>query len=378
MRRCAALIPAFLLLIILTGCWDRLELEKQSISLTYGFDLDKDDQLTVYQLNPIFNKSAGKTYAVFEAKAKTARQAKEVFDSSSNGMVTTGKLQVLLFSEKMLKRVGPMPYLDVAYRDPKNTGNMRMVAVKGSISSLLNSEFKDKPMLPEYLTNIIEVNKAYNRTVFTPMQEFHRQTFDHGITPAISEIQKGKKDIVVTGSALLTNRGIYKMSLNRRESTMLLMLQKNAQLPISLTIRLPSVPFKIENSRENVKGKDFVTINVMSMGRDIVTRYDQNHFAFDVKMRLSISMGERTFDMDMKKDKEKLAAILTKQLSGDLNGLIKKVQKQQLDPFGFGEYARAYQYQNWKKAENQWPAEFSKSNVKITINMKMLDHGIIN
>jgi Ger(x)C family germination protein len=378
MRQIAALILACLLLIFLTGCWDRLELEKQSISLTYGFDLDKDGQLIVYQLNPIFEKSAGKTYEIYRAKATTARQAKEVFDSSSNGMVTTGKLQVLLFSEKMLKRVGPMPYLDVAYRDPKNTGNMRMVAVQGSISSLLNSEFKDKPMLPEYLTNIMDVNKAYNRTVFTPMQEFHRQTFDHGITPAISEIKKGKKDILVTGSALLTNRGLYKMSLNRQESTLLLMLQKNAQLPISLTIRTPSVPFKTENSRENVKGKDFVTINVMRMDRDIVTGYDQNHFAFNVKMKLSVSMGERTFDMNMKKDKKKLAAILSKQLCGDLNGLIKKVQKQQLDPFGFGDYARAFQYRNWKKVKNQWPAEFSKANVKVTMALKILDHGIIN
>jgi Ger(x)C family germination protein len=378
MRRCAALILTCLLLIILTGCWDRLELEKQSISLTYGFDLDKDDQLIVYQLNPIFEKSAGKTYEVYRAKATTARQAKEVFDSSSNGMVTTGKLQVLLFSENMLKREGAMPYLDVAYRDPKNTGNMRMVAIKGSISSILNSEFKDKPMLPEYLTNIVDVNKAYNRTVFTPIQEFHRQTFDKGITPAISEIKKGEKDIVVSGSALLTNRGLYKMSLNRQESTLLLMLQKNAQLPISLSIRMPSLPFKTENSRRNVKGKDFVTINVMSMGRDIVTRYDRDHFAFDVKMKLNVSIGERTFNMDMKKDKEKLDAILTKQLSGELNGLIKKVQKQQLDPFGFGDYARAFQYHSWKIVENRWPAEFSKANVKVTPILKILDHGIIN
>ena len=282
MKRCATFILACFLLLAITGCWDRLELEKQSISLTYGLDLDKDDQMIVYELNPIFNKSVGKTYEVYKAKANTIRQAKEVFDSSSNGIVTTGKLQVALFSEKMLKRKGAIPYLDVAYRDPKNTGNMRMVAVKGSISSILYSEFKDKPMLPEYLTNIIEVNKAFNRTVFTTLQEFHRQSFDKGITPAISEIKKGEKDLVVTGSALLTNRGVYKMSLNRRESALLLMLQKKAEMPVPLTIHMPSLPFKTQNSRRNLKGTDFVTIRVVSMGRDLLTRYDKDHFAFDV------------------------------------------------------------------------------------------------
>ena len=81
--------------------------------------------------------------------------------------------------------------------------------------------------------------------------------------------------------------------------------------------------------------------------------------------------------MNTKKDKEKLAAILTKQLSSDLNGLIKKVQKQQLDPFGFGAYARAFQYQHWKRIENHWPTEFSKATVTVTPTLRILDHGII-
>jgi Ger(x)C family germination protein len=377
MKRCAAFILACFLLLIMTGCWDRIELEKQSISLTYGFDIDKDGQLIVYQLNPVFNKSVGKTYEVSRAKAATTRQAKEVFDSSSNGLVTTGKLQDLLFSEKMLKKEGPMPYLDAKYRDPKNTGNMRMVAVKGSISSILNSEFKDKPMLPEYLTNVIEVNRQYNHTAFTTFQEFHRQSFDQGITPAISEIKKGEKDIVVTGSALLTNRGLYKMSLDRQESALLLMLQKKANPPVTLTIRLPSLPFKTQNSLKNVKGTDFVTLDVESLDRDLSTRYDRDHFAFDVKMKLNVAIDERTFNMNTKKYKEKLTAILAKQLGRDLNGLIKKVQKQQLDPFGFGEYARAYQYQHWKRVKNHWPTEFSKATVTVTPTLRILEHGVI-
>lgn len=86
-----------------------------------------------------------------------------------------------------------MPYLDVWYRDPKNTGNMRMVAVDGPISSVIYNNFKDKPALPEYLTDLINTNKLYNRTVFTPFHEFHRQTFNKGITPAISEIKKEKR-----------------------------------------------------------------------------------------------------------------------------------------------------------------------------------------
>lgn len=270
-----------------------------------------------------------------------------------------------------------MPYLDVWYRDPKNTGNMRMVAVDGPISSVIYNNFKDKPALPEYLTDLINTNKLYNRTVFTPFHEFHRQTFNKGITPAISEIKKGKKDVIVTGSALLTSRGIYKMSLNRYESALLLLLQKKANTPVSLTLKIPSTSVESNSDLKDTDGGDFVTINVLSMNRDIHTDYSDNHFKFNVKMDLKIAVSELTFNMDIDKDRKKLTSLITKQLNKDLNNLIHNIQKQQLDPFGFGDYARAFQYEEWKKVEDDWPSAFSKANVKVAPTIKILENGII-
>ncbi|MDP1471815.1 Ger(x)C family spore germination protein [Priestia megaterium] len=376
MKRYATLIFVFLMLLTMTGCWDRTALEEQSISLSYGFDVDEDNQLQMYNVSPVFDKSADQAYEVYEKKAVTPRQAKEQFNSSS-ALVVTGKVQTMLFSQKLLKKDGIMPYLDVWYRDPKDTGNTRIVAVKESVSSILNGEFRSRPMLPAYLTDIIDVNKQYNRTVYTNIQDLHRQLFDKGITPTISEIEKGDKDVVVTGSALLTKKGFYKMSLNRQESAFLLLLQKKATMPVSLTIRIPSKTVETQHSPQNIKGSNFITINVLGMDQKIKTHYDRDHFVFDVKMKLNVSLVERTFSMNMKNDQEKLDTILTKQLNRDLNRLIQKVQKQQLDPFGFGDYARAFQYQHWKKIENNWPTTFSEATVKVTPTVRILDHGII-
>ncbi|MFB6586949.1 spore gernimation protein XB, partial [Bacillus thuringiensis] len=170
------------LTIFLTGCGDRLDLEKQSISLVYGFDKDNKNKLKVYQIIPTFNKDVEKKYETHETKVHTPREAKAMFNSSSSGLVSTEKLQIVLFSNTFLKQEGAMPYLDVWYRDPKNTGNMRIVAVQGPVSSIIYNNFKDKPDLPEHLTELINTNKLYNRTVYTTFHEFHRQTFNKGIT----------------------------------------------------------------------------------------------------------------------------------------------------------------------------------------------------
>ncbi|NMF01573.1 Ger(x)C family spore germination protein, partial [Aneurinibacillus aneurinilyticus] len=195
------LIVVCLLLMVTLGCsHDRLDLENTTLSLTYAYDVDDDDKLTVYQASTIFNKDVKKKYEVLAAKVNTPRQAREVFNSTSNGLIVVGKLQVLLIGERLLKKEGIMSQLDVVYRDPKNTGNIRMVAVKGPVSSIMESNFVDKPALPLYLTQLLDVEKRYNGTISTTIQKLHTYMFDKGITPAISEMKKDKKGLVVTGS----------------------------------------------------------------------------------------------------------------------------------------------------------------------------------
>ncbi len=365
------------LLVFMTGCGDRLDLEKQSVSLVYGFDMDEQGKMIVYDLTPNFNEDVEKKYEVHEARVNTPREAKEKFNSSSKGLVSTEKLQLILLSQKFLQQEGAMPYLDVWYRDPKNTGNMRIVTVKGSVSSIIHNDFKDKPNLPEYLTDLIETNKLYNRTAVATFHEFHQETFSKGITPAISEIKEGENEIIVTGSALLTSRGVYKVSLNRQESALLLMLKKNVNPPVSLTMPIYAKRVEADSSLRDSKGKDFITINVQDIKRDLSTRYDRNHFVFNIKLNLKISIAERTFDVNMRKDKGELAALITKQLNKDFNNLIHKIQSEKLDPFGFGDYARAFQYKHWKKVENDWPNAFSEASVTVTPVVKILENGII-
>ncbi|MEC3463780.1 Ger(x)C family spore germination protein, partial [Bacillus thuringiensis] len=39
--------------------------------------------------------------------------------------------------------------------------------------------------------------------------------------------------------------------------------------------------------------------------------------------------------------------------------------------------ARAFQYKEWEKVEDDWPSVFSKDNVKVAHTIKILENGII-
>ena len=120
------------------------------------------------------------------------------------------------------------------------------------------------------------------------------------------------------------------MSLNRYESALLLLLQKKANTPVSLTLKIPSTSVESNSDLKDTDGGDFVTINVLSMNRDIHTDYSDNHFKFHVKMDLKIAVSELTFNMDIDKDRKKLTSLITKQLNKDLNDLIHNIQNSNL------------------------------------------------
>lgn len=82
----------------LVGCEDRLDLEKQSISLIYGFDAKPKGKINCVSRKPYFNEDVEKKYEIHEAKVHTPREAKDTFNSSSSGLVSTEKLQLILFS----------------------------------------------------------------------------------------------------------------------------------------------------------------------------------------------------------------------------------------------------------------------------------------
>ncbi|WP_083208693.1 Ger(x)C family spore germination protein [Brevibacillus laterosporus] len=360
----------------LSGCGDQVLVEDINLALIYAMDRTSDNQILVYEMSPIFDKDAKKKYAVYGAKAHTVRQAKDVFNSVAQGQVVVGKVQVLLFGEAMLKE-GIVSDLDVSFRDAKNVANMVMAGVKGSMSDLVNSNFSDKSILPRYITDSLQNSAKLNQGLETTLQKFHTLLYDKGITPAIAEVKKDKNGIVVLGAALLDKEGRQHLSLNRRENLYLLMLQRKAKIPISYTIAVPTASFSQGQSSGKAKKEGFVTVNIQRLKPKIETSYQDNQFVFTVHLEMDVRVIERTLPIDLEKEKDKLAHFIGNKMKAEMETLIKKVQQKKLDPFGFGWYARAYQYPHWKKIQDQWPAQFSKARVNILPTINIESRGVI-
>jgi Ger(x)C family germination protein len=370
MKRWFSVLFSILLVFILSSCGSKAPLEDLTLSLIIGVDLDDENNLTFYELNPIFNKGAKKGMEAYEVKAKTIRDSRRVFDGLTTGEVTAGKIQVLLVGKRVLEHEGWFSILDTVYRNPSFSMNTRVVAVNGPVSDVVFYNPGEKPELSLHLKAVIDKNYDRTRAVKGTLQELHREIYEKGMTPFISEVKKDKK-LELTGMTLLYNKGKYADSLDIPESTLLLVLKNEKKHELTLT--LPIFPLEKEN---NIFHKNEMSFAASRVKTKIKTGYKQNKFHFDIKVNMTINIVERIFPEDRVK-KAELIKLIEKELQKQFEGIIKKIQKKQIDPIGFGLFARAYQYEQYKKVDNNWGKALAESDIHVSVKVKLNSSGAV-
>ncbi|MGF9914742.1 Ger(x)C family spore germination protein [Paenibacillus ehimensis] len=353
---------------ILPGCWDQANIENLTLSLSVGLDLDEKDHLVVYMAAPVFSKEAKKKNEVYGFRSKTIRTSRNKFDSVVSALTVGGKSQILFLGKRLTERADWFPLTDVFLRDGKQTVNSKVVLVDGRVSDVIHHYPKDKPRLSLHLTRLLDKNNRRNFTVRTTIQKLIDQRYEKGMTISLSEL-KLNKELEVTGTALLDNKGKYKGSLNQQESALLLILQRRTVEEVPFNIHIP------QERKSGVFASDIVSFNAGTEKVKIKTAYHQGKFRFDADIHLSGALTQRLFPFDFAKKGRELEAAIEKQLEGQFSDLLKKCQSLKVDPVGFGIFARAYQYKAYKQAQERWADVFAEADVNVKVKLTLKSSG---
>lgn len=373
MNKLIHIILAIVLVTMLPGCMDRINLEDTTLALMTGIDLNEKNELLFYMTSPVFSREAKEKSEEFGVKADTMREARFGYDRLVTALTVAGKIQVLVLGKRLLQHPDWFRVIDVFFRDARFTVNARIVVFDGPVHDLFHFNPKDKPRLALHITKLIDTANYRNLTVRTRAQEFHRQMYEKGMTPSVTELKKEKnKAVMVMGTSLLSKQGAYRELINERDTILLQMLLYEKRGEISLTVHVPLG----EESQKKIL-KDKISYFVKGVSRKVKTEYKNGSFQFDVQLKLRIAISERLFPFNMEKDYKKMEKMIEEELSKEYAQLIKKCQKENTDPFGFGLYARAYAYKEWKKVEDDWPKAFAKATVRIVPDVSIKGNGVI-
>ncbi|PAE39397.1 Ger(x)C family spore germination protein [Bacillus sp. 7884-1] len=372
MKRRLIFILVIIYVVFLQGCnRSRQILEDLTLTLVVGMDLDEENNLIIYTSSPVFSEEAEKKSEEYGVKSQSLRQSRGKFDARVAGLTTGGKVQVILLGKKILQQENWFRLLDLMYREPDFSTTARVVCVDGTVSELIQYQGEDKPRLSIQLTKLIDTANERNIVVKTNLKELHRQMYEKGVTPAITEIKKNQ-DVILTGTALLDKSGKYAFKLNIEKNPLLHILQHQVKGDLSLSLSLPEL-----NESNSVFSNNETSFVVQQLKRKINVNYKMDKFHFDIQLNMPIYFKERLFTFDTVKNEKKMEKMIEEQLEKQFKNLIQDFQEHEIDPIGLGMYARAYQYDSWKKVQNQWGEAMGKAEFNVSVKIDIKDSGII-
>ncbi|BBH18841.1 germination protein GerYC [Paenibacillus baekrokdamisoli] len=367
--RLLSIVIATSIVVLLVGCNDQLNMEDASIPLAIGVDLNKTNRFQIYSSTPIFSKDIKKKSHEITGTADSLRQSRTLQDAQSVGTVQGRNFQVLLIGKRMLQHENWFKMLDVLFRDARNTVTDRVIAVDGNVSEIIYLNPDDQPSLPLLLRGMVDSSSMVSETVKTTVHELHRQMYEKGMTPYISEVQVKNKKIILIGTTLLDHKGKYAASLGTEDSIFLNMLQKNAKPGVSISLKIPDVP------KTGPFDTNYLSFTAGKISTKIKTSYVNNKFNFTIKIKTSVGLSEHFFPTDAPAQVKELEKQISAQMQKKLEKVIKMLQLHKIDPIGLGLYARAHEYQAYQKVEDHWGDALANANINVSVDIKIVTLG---
>ncbi|WP_035020208.1 Ger(x)C family spore germination protein [Anoxybacillus flavithermus] len=359
-------IYMFLCLFFIVGCNAKTQLDELTLALTVGLDESQNGKLLVYSISPVFNKESENIYEVIRTSGVTPRNGRSKANAFASGKIVGGKVQNVIVSKTFAEAHDMFSYLDVFYRDPKNSITANFIVFDGPLQKLMYIHLKDKPRLSVAIRDVILTAHRSKQTTKVNMLLFHRLALDRAQTPFAPMLKVHKGDLVAGGIALFNEQRKYVGSLSQTESPYFSILQKNIKPSTFLTLAIKGL----------TKQKEYISISIEHGDFSYKPSFRNGAFHFDVHMRLGVVMTESTTYIDMKKEKKKLEKLLAKEIQKQLESVVKKLQTYEVDPIGFGLYARAYEYKKFQK-QKSWPKAFAKAEINIHPTVEIISYGVL-
>jgi Ger(x)C family germination protein len=365
------LFAIVLLAFITRGGLDRAEIENLSLRLIVGIDLDDDGNLVFSASNPIFDKESKIKEEEFVTRADTLWDSRAKSDRTFMGLAVSGKIQEFLIGKRVMEHANWFRLMDPLFREPKNSVRARMIMVDGPVEDVIRHKPEDKPRLPLYLTKLIDTAHRKNVTVRTMLLDFWNQDVEKGKTACVTELRKESR-LLITGTALLDEKGKYRLSIGPEETMLLRMLQNERKGEFSFTFHALFEP------DQPTITSDAYSFSIDKFSVKTKTGYADDRFRFHITIKMRATLGERLFPLDMPRETVKLQQDMAEQFEDRFGDLIRKIQQAQIDPIGLGLHARAREYRHWKQVQDHWGEALSTADIHVTVKVSIVNKGLID
>ncbi|WP_349409204.1 Ger(x)C family spore germination protein [Pseudalkalibacillus sp. SCS-8] len=350
----------FLCILLISGCSvSRKILDDITLVTFVGYDLaENDEEIEATIAVPIFEAQGNIRNEFFTSTGEFGKDLEKNFMLNTPKPLGNGKLEVTVFGTKFAEK-GIKEPLDVAQRDPSISSNLKLAVYDGKVKEFTELQNVQNQDLGIYVSKIIEQNIMTETIPRTNIHLFFQSFYAEGMDPFLPlfTIQNGK--IKMKGLALfkgdkfvdeIDEDNIYRFTMLRHPIS-------NGQLIIKLKEMNAGV------SMAHIASKRYMNISGTME-------------APEIKLNLKLKGVINEFYGDVKgieKRITKLEKAINKQVTEELEEMIRSFQEQGIDPVGFGKSTKAH-IRNWDK--KKWQEIYPDLDIKVAVKADILESGV--
>lgn len=378
------LIPLLLsMTVLVTGCWDRKELNDLGIMMGLAIDqAGKDIKVTAQIVIPSSmgsntGKSSGSPVTHFHASAPTLFEAIQKLTLSNPRNIFMSHIRVLIFSEKYAAEVGIGDVLEALMRDPGVRPDYYvMIARKASAESILSTLTSLERIPADKLFSALEVSaKTWAPTTTVTADRLFEEMLSSGISPVVTGVElRGNRKAAPTeqnvnrseaeAQLYYTGLSVFKKDkligwLTEAESKGYNYIRNNVDSTVGhldcdddgkIALRTLRNQTKIKASFDK-EGKPVINVHVQT-----------------VNVIASVECKTKIANLDIIKNLEKEAEDVFQKLLEDTYRSI--IRKYKVDVFGFGQEIDRTNHKWWLAHQEGWTDYLPK--LKVNFHPKVM------
>ncbi|MGO4269552.1 Ger(x)C family spore germination protein [Paenibacillus sp. TAF58] len=372
-------IGILLMPLVITGCWDRMEINDIGFVMGTGLDLMEDGNiratLQISVPSPSSQTTGGSSEDKFFLISEVGKNAFDIEQKLQQKMSRTlffSHRSVILIGESLAKH-GINDILDSFSRQPRNRLKTYVFVVKGmKAEDLLQIRYPYELVPAEALK---EMQIMRGEGISTTLRDFLIASESEGIYPAVgvlepthffSSSQKNKEDLFrMKGTAIFKSSALVGF-LDNTETHAFLWFKKNKKTD-KIVADLP-------------EGKGNLGYILTNSEVIIEPNMKGNHLKFHIGIKGTGNLLENNSRLDVSQpnNHQLIKKALENRVEQDMLVFLRKIQTQyKTDIVGFGQQLQRKDPKKWHVVKEHWDQHFVTAEVSVSVNLTIKNTGVI-
>lgn len=376
-RKWPVRVAALLMLLLLSGCWDRMEVN--DIAFVMGTAVDKEDDLyrvsvqfaLPAKLGNVATRGSGgggqKVWAVDTMTGRTLREANQKQQKSLSRQMNFSHRRVFVASEEVA-REGLEPVVDILARVPQNRMTSLMAVSKGKAVEILDNETAVEQFPSEMLRELMQSQMRAPTTV----TGFISRALEEGIDPVVPALtlritQPGSQDKPVRVPETI-GLGLF------RGAKLVTILEG----PLAPGLLLAMGQAQAAEMQLIVPGAapGMVAVRLHESSADLVPLVQGEKITARIRIRAKVALMENTTGEWSPSGAflDKVKAAMIKRIIQDVEGAFRAAQEAGSDPMGVGAALHRSRPDYWRRIKPTWQRRYREVKPLVEVVMQM-EHG---